>query len=142
MRSRNEYYVDVTTLSDQGLQSYVMGLHAKRAALTNPAATSARTMELPLSATEIVTLLLIATTEKNSRSAKEQTRASIDLSRETKALAEASLEQAKQSTKLSRETMELAKASHDLSQKMERLAKVAVGVALVSLVVAVAGIWQ
>ena len=95
-----------------------------------------------LSATEIVTLLLIATTEKNSRSAKEQARASIDLSRETKALAEASLEQAKQSTTLSRETMELAKASHDLSQKMERLAKVAVGVALVSLVVAAVGIWQ
>lgn len=143
---RNEFYVDVTTLNDRELNSHIRRLQDKRVALLNQtkphSAKSMATNGPVMEASEIAILLLISTAEKNSRSAKKQAKASIDLSRETKALAKASLEQAKQFTKLSRETMELTKASHDVSQKMERLAKVAVGVALFSVFVAVVGIWQ
>ena len=139
--SMQNFYIDLTPLNDRDLELHITNIYAKRKALERRGISSASGGS-SYHLSEILTLLNIAVAEKNSRSAAKQTRASIDLSRETKGLAEASLEQAKQSTTLSRETMELAKASHDLSQKMERLAKVAVGVALVSLVVAAVGIWQ
>lgn len=143
---RNDFYVDVTNLSDKDLDSHIRKLQDERVKLlsgTRPHSAKSLTPANPLlEASEIATLLLIATTEKNSRSATKQTKASINLSRGTKALAEASLEQAKQSTKLSRETKDLTEASHNLSKEMKRLAKVAVGIAIGSLLVAVVGIWQ
>ena len=105
---RNEFYADPVRLSDPELERHIRQLQDKRETfdgLNPPSIHNAKTGALNypmMGANEIAVLLMIAVAERNSRGAARQTKASIDLSREAKALAEASLEQAKQSTKLSR----------------------------------------
>lgn len=120
---RNDFYIDVTNLSDLDLDSHIQKLQDERVKLlsgTKPHSAKSLASANPLlEASEIAILLLISTTEKNSRSAREQTQASIALSQETK---------------------ELAEASHDLSKESARLSKWAVIVAAIGVVATIVNV--